>query len=48
MTDAALFGGVYVWNRVIAMDATAPVFTWGSVIDNDSGDAIFVRGVAPH
>ena len=46
MTDAFLFGGVYTANGVIAVDATSPVFTWGSVIDNDSGDAIFVRGVA--
>lgn len=46
MTDAFLFGGVYVANGVIIADATAPVFTWGSVIDNDSGDSIFVRGVA--
>ncbi|HYC90292.1 MAG TPA: hypothetical protein VEO54_13835 [Thermoanaerobaculia bacterium] len=46
MTDAFLFGGVYVENGTILADATAPVFTWGSVIDNVSGDAIFVRGVA--
>ena len=46
MTDAFLFGGVYVANGVIVADATAPVFTWGSVIDNQSGDSIFVRGVA--
>jgi hypothetical protein len=47
MTDAFLFGGVYVENGTIVVDATAPVFAWGSVIDNRSGDAIFVRGVAP-
>lgn len=46
MTDAFLFGGVYVANGAIIADATAPVFAWGSVIDNYSGDAIFVRGVA--
>jgi hypothetical protein len=47
MTDAFLFGSVvYAGNAVITADATAPVFTWGSVIDNHSGDAIFVRGIA--
>ena len=45
MTDALLFGAVYADNGVIIAEATAPVFTWGSVIDNYSGDAIFVRGV---
>lgn len=45
MTDAFLFGGVYVENGTIIADATASVFTWASVIDNDSGDPIFVRGV---
>ncbi|HEX6178885.1 MAG TPA: hypothetical protein VF057_11040, partial [Thermoanaerobaculia bacterium] len=44
LTD--LVGGLYMDNGVIAVDATAPVFTWGSVIDNYTGDAIFVRGVA--
>lgn len=46
MTDAVLFGGVYADNGVITADATAPVYSWASVIDNQSGDAIFVRGVA--
>jgi hypothetical protein len=46
MTDAFLFGGVYIENGTILVDATAPVFTWGSVIDNHSGDAIFVQGIA--
>jgi hypothetical protein len=46
MTDAFLFGGVYVDNGTVIVDSDAPVFTWGSVIDNRSGDAIFVRGVA--
>ena len=45
LTD--LVGGLYMDNGVIAVEATAPVFTWGSVIDNHTGDAIFVRGVAP-
>jgi hypothetical protein len=41
---AELFGGLYVADGTLAIDASAPVFTWGSVIDNDSGDPIFVRG----
>lgn len=44
---SAMFGGLYAYDSVIIADATAPVFTWGSVIDNYSGDPIFVRGVAP-
>jgi hypothetical protein len=40
-----LFGGVYMADGVILMESTAPVFTWGSIVDNQSGDAIFVRGV---
>lgn len=43
---SAMFGGLYAPDSVIIADATAPVFSWGSVIDNYSGDAIFVRGVA--
>jgi hypothetical protein len=42
-----MFGGLYAQEGVIVADTTVPVFTWGSVIDNYSGDAIFVRGVAP-
>jgi hypothetical protein len=42
-----LFGALYMENGVIAIEASAPVFTWGSVIDNYTGDAVFVRGVAP-
>jgi Family of unknown function (DUF5719) len=40
-----LFGGLYLGDATVIIDATEPVFTWGSIIDNDSGDAIFVRGV---
>lgn len=46
MTDAFLFGGVYAENGTVLVEATAPVFAWGSVVDNQSGDAIFVRGIA--
>jgi hypothetical protein len=43
---ADLFGALYAENGVVIIEATTPVFTWGSVVDNYSGDAIFVRGVA--
>lgn len=41
-----LFGGLYAENGVVVIEAMTPVFTWGSIVDNYSGDAIFVRGVA--
>lgn len=44
---AAMFGGLYSHDAVILAEASEPVFTWGSVIDNYSGDAIFIRGL-PH
>jgi hypothetical protein len=45
MTEAFLFGAAYVANGTIIAEASAPVFSWVSVVDNASGDAIFVRGV---
>jgi len=41
-----LFGGLYAENGTVIVEATTPVFSWGSIVDNYSGDAIFVRGVA--
>lgn len=41
----SLFGGVFMQNGTAVIEATAPVFTWGSVVDNVSGDPIYVRGV---
>jgi hypothetical protein len=38
------FGGVFIPNGYVTFEATAPVFTWGSVIDNRSGDPIYVPG----
>lgn len=43
---AAMFGGLYSSDGVIIAQASGPLFTWASVIDNYSGDAIFVRGIA--
>jgi hypothetical protein len=44
---SALFGGLYSENALVRIESTVPVFTWGSVVDNYSGDAIFVNGVTP-
>lgn len=44
-STAELFGGVFVQDATIVIESTVPVFSWGSVVDNMSGDAIFVRGV---
>lgn len=41
---AELFGGVFMLNGAVLVETTQPVFAWGSVIDNYSGDAMFVRG----
>lgn len=40
-----LFGGFYMEDGSITVESSEPVFTWASVIDNFSGDAIFVSGV---
>lgn len=40
-----LFGGLFAQDFYIVFESTEPVFTYGSVIDNLSGDAIFVRGL---
>lgn len=40
-----LFGGVYMENGTAVFEASAPVFSWISRIDNASGDAIFVQGM---
>ena len=39
-----LFGGLYLADGTMVIHADAPVFTWASVVDNFSGDAIFIRG----
>lgn len=40
-----LFGFAVFPDGFVTFESTHPVFTWGSVIDNRTGDAIFVRGV---
>ena len=44
---AELFGSAYVHEAYVVFEATTPVFTWGSVIDNLSGDGIFICGTEP-
>jgi len=39
------FGGAFFGDGFITFESTQPVFTWGSVIDNNSGDQIYVPGV---
>ena len=45
---AELFGGIFIGDGTLTIEADIPVFTWASVIDNQSGDAIFVRGADSH
>ncbi len=40
----SLFGGVFMPDGTAIVEASGPVFTWGSVVDNVSGDPIFVKG----
>ena len=44
---SAIFGGLYSENALVRIESTVPVFTWASVVDNYTGDAIFVNGVSP-
>lgn len=40
-----VFGSTTLEDGVIVIESTVPIFTWGSIVDNASGDAIFVLGV---
>jgi DNA polymerase III delta prime subunit len=40
-----LFGGLFVTDSTVSVSSTLPVFTYASVVDNASGDAIYVTGV---
>lgn len=40
-----LFGFAVFPDGFVTFESSVPVFTWGSVIDNRTGDAVFVRGV---
>ncbi|MCM2316289.1 MAG: hypothetical protein NDJ92_14165 [Thermoanaerobaculia bacterium] len=42
---AALFGGVFFPDGFVTFESTQPVYTYGSVIDNNSGDQVFIRGI---
>lgn len=43
LTD--LFGGLFVTDSAVTISSTHAVFTYASVVDNASGDAIYVSGV---
>jgi hypothetical protein len=40
-----LFGFAVFPDGFVTFESNEPVFTWGSVIDNRTGDAVFVRGI---
>jgi hypothetical protein len=42
-----LFGGVFVSEAYVVLEAAEPLFSWASVIDNYSGDAMFVPASTP-
>jgi hypothetical protein len=42
---AELFGTAVFTDAFVTFSSTQPVYTWGSVIDNKSGDQVFVRGI---
>lgn len=42
LTD--LFGGLYAADAAVTVSSSVPVFTYASVVDNASGDAIYVAG----
>lgn len=39
-----LFGGLYLPDGYLVFNSTLPVFTWGSVVDNFTGDGFVVPG----
>jgi hypothetical protein len=42
-----LFGGLFAGEAYVVVEATQPLFTWGSIMDNYSGDPMFVPGIEP-
>jgi len=41
---ADLFGGLFLVDGYVVFESTHPLFTWGSVIDNQSGDPFYIIG----
>lgn len=39
-----LFGGLFMPDGYVVFNSTHPIFSWGSVIDNVSGDPFFIIG----
>ena len=46
-SQAELFGNAYIGDAYVVFEASEPLITWAAVIDNVSGDGIFVRGIEP-
>lgn len=45
MSIPELFGTATFNDGFVTFESTQPVYTWGSVVDNKSGDQVFVRGI---
>ncbi|MFA6954250.1 MAG: hypothetical protein WC538_00085 [Thermoanaerobaculia bacterium] len=45
MSMAELFGTVWFNDGFVTFESTQPIYSWGSVVDNKSGDQVFVRGI---
>lgn len=45
MSMAELFGTAWFNDGFVTFESTQPVYTWGSVVDNKSGDQVFIRGI---
>lgn len=45
LSIAELFGTTIFIDGFVTFESTQPIYSWGSVVDNKSGDQVFVRGV---
>jgi hypothetical protein len=45
LSMAELFGTVVFNDAFVTFESTQPIYSWGSVVDNKSGDQVFVRGI---
>jgi hypothetical protein len=45
MSMAELFGTAWFNDGFVTFESTQPIYSWGSVVDNKSGDQVFVRGI---
>jgi hypothetical protein len=45
LSIAELFGTATFNDGFVTFESTQPIYSWGSVVDNKSGDQVFVRGI---